>query len=122
AAASGLPPRLAPPPIALGPMLDSTAIYADDALLYAGTAPPERASAGQLTEVRITSAFNVAKTTGYFDPSVFPNVQTGNDRFSRTAVIQALAGLDAATVVTQLNAGNRLTLYRDTSGRVVYRF
>jgi hypothetical protein len=122
AAASGLAPRFALPPIGAGPMLDSAAIYPDDALLYGGTPPPERASAGALTEVRITSAFNVARTTGYFDPSVFPNVQTGNDRFSRAGVIQALAGLDTTTVVTQLNAGNRLTLYRDTSGRVVYRF
>jgi hypothetical protein len=91
-------------------------------LLYGATPPPERAPAGQLTEVRITSAFNVAKTTGYFDPAVFPNVQAGNDSFTRSAVIAALAGLDAATVVTQLNAGNRLALYRDTSGRCVYRF
>lgn len=124
AAAAGLPPRIAPPPVITtgGPITASPVIYSQDVLLYGGTPPPDRAPDGQLTEVRITSAFNVAKTTGYFDPTVFPNVQAGNDSFTRAAVIGALAALDAATVVTQLNAGNRLTLYRDTSGRCVYRF
>src|SRR3569833_2089285 len=35
---------------------------------------------------------------------------------------EALENLDTATVVTQLQAGRRLALYRDTSGRLSYRF
>lgn len=84
--------------------------------------PAERAEPAQLNEARITSAFGVAKATGYFDPSVFPNVQAGNDAATREGAIQALEGLDAATVVTQLGAGNRLVVYRDTSGRFTFRF
>jgi hypothetical protein len=117
----GIPP-LGPGQVGPAPITDAAPVYPDDVLLYGSTPPPGRASASQLTEVAISSAFSVAKTTGYFDPAVFPNVQAGNDRFSRQVVIHALAGLDAATVVAQLNAGNRLALYRDTSGRCTYRF
>jgi hypothetical protein len=115
-------PAVTAGPVGPGPIITSSVIYADDAPVLSGTVPAERATPGQLTEVRIASAFNVAKTTGYFDPSVFPNVQAGNDAFTRAAVIQALANLDASTVVAQLNAGNRLVVYRDTSGRCTYRF
>lgn len=85
-------------------------------------APEERAEPAQLNDAKITSAFGVARATGYFDPSVFPNVQAGNDEATRAGVIKALEGLHTATVVTQLRAGNRLVVYRDTSGRFTFRF
>jgi hypothetical protein len=109
-------------PVGLGPIINSSLIYNEDAPVLGTAVPTGRATSGQLTDVRITSAFNVAKTTGYFDPSVFPNVQAGNDAYTRGCVMEALAGLDATTVVTQLNAGNRFVIYRDTSGRCTYRF
>jgi hypothetical protein len=110
-------------PLGPGPMISGPGMsYTEDAPVLGDTVPAVRAPSGQLTDTRITSAFNQAKTTGYFDPSVFPNVQAGNDAFTRASVMQTLAGLDATTVVTQLNAGNRFVLYRDTSGRWTYRF
>jgi hypothetical protein len=113
----GIVPGLAP-----SPMNDFRPGYTDDVLLYGGTAPETRATGTQLSDSRIGSAFTVARTTGYFDPAVFPNVSAGNDRFSRDMAIQALTDLDVPTVTTQLNAGNRLALYRDASGRCTYRF
>ncbi|MFD0632092.1 hypothetical protein ACFQ9X_11285 [Catenulispora yoronensis] len=53
---------------------------------------------------------------------MFPNVQSGTDAATRAAMIQAVAELDATTVATQFKAGNRLAVYRDTSGRTTYRF
>lgn len=129
AAAQAAAPRAAPGQpgqplgaVGPGPMIESPLIYAEDTPLLGSTVPTGRATPGQLTEVRITSAFNVAKATGYCDPSVFPNIQAGNDAYTRTCVMEALSGLDATTVVVQLNAGNRLTIYRDISGRCTYRF
>lgn len=105
-----------------GPLLQSSLTYSDDEPLTGSTVPADRAGAAQLTDDGIGKAFTVAKSTGYFDPAVFPNVSSGNDASTRAAVIQALADLDVTTVVTQFKAGNRLAVYRDTSGRATYRF
>jgi hypothetical protein len=105
-----------------GPMTGLAAVYDEEAPVLGSTVPTGRATPDQLTDERITVAFNVAKTTGYFDPSVFPNVEAGKDAYTRGCVMEALAHLDAATVVTQVNAGNRFVVYRDTSGRCTYRF
>lgn len=111
--AINLPP---PPVIGLAP------VYAGDIPIQSGEVPPTRAPITDFTDGRIAGAFTVAKTTGYFDPAYFPNVQGGNDPFSRSGLMQAVASLTGETVVTQLNAGNRLAIYRDTSGRFTYRF
>ncbi|NJC85930.1 hypothetical protein [Planosporangium mesophilum] len=87
-----------------------------------GDATPNRTLSTELTRDTVTDAFNIAQQTGYFDPEVFPNVQAGNETFSRACVMEALAGLDVATVYAQLNAGNQLTIYRDISGRCIFRF
>ena len=105
-----------------GPISGSSPVYADDAPLTGATVPADRVGADHFTDERIRTAFTVAKTTGYFDPAVFPNVQSGNDASTLAAVVQALADLDPVTVTTQFKAGNRLAVYRDTSGRTTYRF
>lgn len=105
-----------------GPLTGSRPVYGDDAPLTGAAVPTDRAGAAQFTEQRVEAAFTVAKTTGYFDPTVFPNVPSGTDAATRAAMIAALADLDATTVATQFKAGNRLAVYRDTSGRTTYRF
>ncbi|GIH25307.1 hypothetical protein Aph01nite_36170 [Acrocarpospora phusangensis] len=100
----------------------SSQVYNQEAPVFGTSVPTGRATPDQLTVERITTAFNLAKSTGYFDPAVFPNVQAGDDKYTRSCVKEALADLDATTVVTQINAGNRFVIYRDTSGRCTYRF
>ncbi|MGI5291137.1 hypothetical protein ACQEVF_48580 [Nonomuraea polychroma] len=89
-------------------------------MLLGAAHPGKRAS--ELTEQEIAEKFRLARETAYFDPAVFPNVQGGDDAETRKSVIEALADLDEKTVVTQLMAGNRLTVFRDASGRHTHRF
>jgi hypothetical protein len=107
----------------LGPVSAPSPIYADDAPVLGTTVPPERTTdTTQLSDDTIATAYEQAKATGYFDPKIFPGVRVGDDEASLLALREALENLDTATVVTQLQAGRRLALYRDTSGRLSYRF
>jgi hypothetical protein len=107
----------------LGPVASPSPIYADDAPVLGTTVPPERTSdSTKLPDQAIATAYDQAKATGYFDPKIFPGIRVGDDAVSLLALRDALAGLDKATVVTQIQAGRRLALYRDTSGRLTYRF
>jgi hypothetical protein len=117
------PSQLAERSLGLTPPLSGPSdIYGSDVPIVGDQIPPSRVPHDQLTKSRVSDAFITAQQTGFFDPAVFPNVQAGNDSFSRACVMQALAGLDAATVVAQLDAGNQLTIYRNNSGQCVYRF
>ncbi|MCW2914107.1 MAG: hypothetical protein JWN52_2175 [Actinomycetia bacterium] len=84
----------------------------------AGTRVPPIA----LTRQRIAASWQTAKTTGYFDPAVFPNVATGLDEAGRAGVLQAIADLDEGTVVQQLISGGRLVVGRVETGEYAYRF
>jgi hypothetical protein len=107
----------------LGPVSSASPIYADDAPVLGTTVPPERTTdTTKLSDQTIASAYEEGKATGYFDPKIFPGVRVGDDAASLVALGEALAGLATRTVVTQLQAGKRLALYRDTSGRLSYRF
>jgi hypothetical protein len=75
-----------------------------------------------LTRQRIITAWQTAKATGYFDPAVFPNVVGTADEAGRAGVLQAVAGLDEATVAQQLTSGARLVVSRAPNGDYDYRF
>ncbi len=75
-----------------------------------------------LTHERIAAAWQTAKTTGYFDPTVFPNVPGDQDQATRAGLIQTVADLDEATVVQQLSSGARLVIRRTETGAYTYRF
>jgi hypothetical protein len=75
-----------------------------------------------LTRKRISDAWQTVKTTGYFDPAVFPNVAAAPDQATRAGMMAAVGDLDEATVVQQLTAGARLAVLRDAAGEYVYRF
>jgi hypothetical protein len=75
-----------------------------------------------LTPKAITTAWQTAKTTGYFDPAIFPNVPAAPDQATRAGMMLAVADLDAGTVVQQLKGGARLAVMRDVSGTFTYRF
>jgi hypothetical protein len=78
-----------------------------------------------LTHDRIAAAWETAMATGHFDPAMFPNVATGTanlDDAGRAGVMRAIAGLDTATVIQQLDSGARLTVNRDSNGDYSYRF
>ncbi|MFI6478094.1 hypothetical protein ACIBH1_09190 [Nonomuraea sp. NPDC050663] len=87
-----------------------------------GSQTPDRADQADMTTERITAAFQTARTTGYFDQRVFPNVGVGLDEFSRVNARNAIADLQLETVVEQLQNGYRLTIYRSAGGRYTYRF
>jgi hypothetical protein len=107
----------------LSPVSSPSPIYADDAPVLGTTVPPERTTdTTKLTDQAIATAYEQGKATGYFDPKIFPGIRVGDDAASLLALGEALAGLDTRTVVTQIQAGRRLALYRDTSGRLSYRF
>ncbi|WP_433185362.1 hypothetical protein [Actinoallomurus sp. CA-150999] len=84
--------------------------------------PGTRVPPFALTRQRISTAWQTAKTTGYFDPAVFPNVANGTDDAARAGMQQAVAGLDDATVVQQLSSGARLVVSRAPTGEYGYRF
>jgi hypothetical protein len=109
----GLPPA---------PIAASNQVYVDDVPLYSDALPPDRAPLADLSDMQIASAFEVAKTTGRFDPAIFPNVSVASDMLTTALVRAAIAGLDTKTVITEMNAGNRLVIFRDPSGRYLYRF
>jgi hypothetical protein len=73
-------------------------------------------------EEDIKTAFRNARATGYFDPQMFPNVGGGKDPLSHDRIKELLTNLDENTVVTQLLAGNRLSIYRAPTGEYEYRF
>ncbi|TYB47095.1 hypothetical protein [Microbispora triticiradicis] len=75
-----------------------------------------------LTHERIAAAWQTAKTTGYFDPTVFPNVPGDQDQATRAGLIRTVADLDEATVVQQLSSGARLVIRRTETGSYTYRF
>ncbi|GAA4624497.1 hypothetical protein GCM10023196_024870 [Actinoallomurus vinaceus] len=75
-----------------------------------------------LTRERIAAAWQTAKSTGYFDPVIFPNVAGSEDQAGRAGVLQAISGLDEATVVQQFLAGARLVVSRAPTGEYTYRF
>jgi hypothetical protein len=107
----------------LSPVSSPSPIYADDAPVLGTTVPPERTSdSTKLPDQTIATAYEQAKATGYFDPKIFPGIRVGDDAVSLLALREALTGLDTRTVVIQIQAGKRLALYRDTSGRLSYRF
>ncbi|MFI6992841.1 hypothetical protein [Nonomuraea wenchangensis] len=75
-----------------------------------------------LTRERITQAWQNARTSGFFDPAVFPNVAAGQDQAARAGVLQAVGDLDEAGVAERLLAGDRLVVYREATGTFTYRF
>lgn len=75
-----------------------------------------------LTAETITAAWQNVRTTGYFDTAIFPNVPAATDEATRSGMMQAIADLDAATVVQQLKGGARLAVIRDAVGVYSYRF
>jgi hypothetical protein len=75
-----------------------------------------------LNENEIKTAFQNAKSTGYFDPKIFPNVGGGRDQLSSAGMKKALDSLDEKAVVMQLLSGNRLSIFRTSTGNYEYRF
>lgn len=75
-----------------------------------------------LTRQRIAAAWQTARSTGYFDPAVFPNVAAAPDQPTRAGMVAAVADLDEATVVRRLTGGARLVVLRETTGTFAYRF
>ncbi|MGE3289715.1 MAG: hypothetical protein AB7J32_26955, partial [Pseudonocardia sp.] len=94
------------------------AIEPGDDVVYG---PPTRRDPNPNDEA-IKAALKSAKDTGYFDPKIFPNISGGNDPLSREKMRQVLSNLNEDTIVTQLNAGNRLTIFRTSTGDFDYRF
>ncbi|MEO3813073.1 hypothetical protein ABGB17_29070 [Sphaerisporangium sp. B11E5] len=82
----------------------------------------ERLPPFALTHSRVTEAWQTARTTGYFDPAVFPNVPGTGDQAVRAAMAEAIGELDEATVARQLTEGARLVVSRDETGAWGYRF
>jgi hypothetical protein len=75
-----------------------------------------------LTPERIGAAWRTAKSTGWFDPAVFPNIGGAQDAAGLAGVMAALAPLDETTVVKQLLSGARLAVQRGVTGEYDYRF
>lgn len=69
-----------------------------------------------LTPERIGAAWRTAKSTGWFDPAVFPNIGGAQDASGLAGVMAALAPLDETTVVKQLLSGARLAVQRGVTG------
>lgn len=109
-----------PPPMVSidGPEDTSGPGMAADGPVY--NPPPLRDADPELETIK--TALKAARDTGYFDPKIFPNIAGGNDPFSREGMRQVLTKLSDETIVTQLNAGNRLTIYRTSTGDFDYRF
>lgn len=84
--------------------------------------PATRVPPMALTPQRIAAAWQTAKSTGYFDPAVFPNVGGAEDAAGLAGVTAALAPLDEGTVVKQLLTGARLAVQRGVNGQYAYRF
>ncbi|TCO60496.1 hypothetical protein [Actinocrispum wychmicini] len=96
---------------------DAAIGYAEDSLLY-GDQKPQRVT----EDAKVLDAFRTAKTTGYLNPAAFPGVRVGRDAHGMQAVKTALQNLSEDTVVTLTKAGNRLVVYRDTGGKLSYKF
>ena len=77
---------------------------------------------GSTIKSNIEDAYEVAKRSGYFDPKIFPNVCSGNDKLSIEGMRAVLDTLPKETVVKQLTNGRRLTIYRDSTGSFNYYF